>query len=271
MLNSKKYFKGKAIFFIFALAMSSIFYYGNQFEMPKSANRNIATVGGGETTTSNSSDSATFVSDEEIVDQESNCYNPLNESRIIEIYGANFMEQIKPLLQEAYEVNNVDPRLIFHRMVGESLGNPDARNPSSGAYGIFQVLGGFYRQSPHKVRIEAMYPSPSTKESRQYTQVLYHVQHYVREGIAAIGYGSQCNSFGLANSQGQEIWNRMSPIEQSTFLGWGSCSSSMLNAERAILNGTVHSYDTSIMRSFIEGQPLCESFKGSLEPANLNS
>ncbi len=186
------------------------------------------------------------------------CYDPTQENRILEIYGQAFVERIQPLLQEAYQENRVDPRLIYHRMVGEGLGDPDIRNPSSGAYGIFQYLGAYSGRPPHETRLRTLYNqhSANSADDRRYVQVLYHVRHYVREGIEGLGGWARCGS-----GSGQSLWNNMTALQQATLLGWGNCSSASIRAEENILSGGVSSYDTSIVKSLInDNQPLCESF-----------
>ncbi len=192
------------------------------------------------------------------VNNSAGCYDPTQENRILEIYGQAFVDRIQPLLQEAYQENRVDPRLIYHRMVGEGLGNPEIRNPSSGAYGIFQYLGAYSGRPSHETRLRTLYNQHNATSvgDRRYVQVLYHVRHYVREGIAGLGGWASCGP-----GSGQSVWNNMTALQQATLLGWGNCSSASIEAEQHILGGGVSSYDTSIVKSLInDNQPLCESF-----------
>jgi hypothetical protein len=193
------------------------------------------------------------------------CYNPLKEEMILKIYGEDFMSDIAPLLRMAHARLNTDPRIIFHRMVGEARGNPDIKNKSSGAYGIFQFLGAFYKKEKHTTRVKKMYPKNSTKYQRQFTQVKYYVESFLTEAIQAAGY-SDCRSTKKTRN-GKKNWELMSTLHKITYLGWGSCKEWAITDEMGILNGDVLSYVPRIALS-IPGMgitpeneiPLCEDW-----------
>jgi len=185
------------------------------------------------------------------------CYQPENEEAVNSVYGSSFINSIQPLLKNAYAQNNVDPRLIYHRMIGEALGDPDIHNSSSGAYGIFQVLSSYFGQDSHEDRIKQMYEetNATTIDERRYVQVDYYTNVYIGEGIASLGPWVGC---GLET--GQSRWESMSSFEQVTFLGWGSCNEQAKEHEQFILNGGVASYELSIIQSLLDEKPLCDSF-----------
>lgn len=186
------------------------------------------------------------------------CFDPLKNKSLQDTCGREFMVKVMPLLKKLHKEHKVDPRIVLHRMVGEARCRPDIENPTSGAYGIFQVLGAFYKKDKHESRIKARYPKNSTAEQRKQVQVEYFTDSYIPEAIAAIGY-SNCNTMGISASKSQRIWDSLTPMQQATYLGWGSCSSAAISAEQHILDGGVQSYDTSIMRSLLKGQPLCDN------------
>src|SRR5690606_31010908 len=49
------------------------------------------------------------------------------------------IERIHQIIQEGLTAYNLDPRLSYIRFIGESLGYPGSKNPSSVAYGVFQI------------------------------------------------------------------------------------------------------------------------------------
>jgi hypothetical protein len=132
------------------------------------------------------------------------------------------IEHIHQLIWSYHE--EIDPRLIYYRLVGESHGNPNAVNPSSGAYGLYQFLGSPYKSTKtHRQIIEAMV-AERPDESPRLIQTEYYVDSYLRNFIMAADANSGCNR--------SKTFSQYTEAEKVAYLGWGSCSQSTLQKEQ---------------------------------------
>jgi hypothetical protein len=213
------------------------------------------------------------------------CFDPKQVAnlspRFKRSYSPEFLAKAMPILKRAQKKYGLDPRILLHRMVGEGLGNPDARNKSSGAYGIFQFLGPFYvrdfknpraqrkkkilqnevkRFEAHKAGSAAAVKNAS-RTNRQLWQLEYMVDYYIEAATGLYKYSAKSTKCGPS-------WNKMSNFNRSLFLGWGSCAKRHADTERKIYQGAhaSGSYDTSILGS-LDGipsshkkKPLCSSW-----------
>ncbi len=164
------------------------------------------------------------------------------------------------ILKRAYERDQVDPRMVLFRFLGESGGNAKAVNPSSKAYGAFQFLGGFQHRKIHRSRVqtcEALHPTVNPA----LIQTAFYVDEYLREFREKAKYGCK---------KGQP-WTSYSNLEKLSYLGLGTCGESALehtkrhckdsalyrNASCEIL-GTMN--DLNFTSNRIEPQNLCDDF-----------
>lgn len=191
----------------------------------------------------------------------SGCFDPRDVPAIQQALAPNAryketvqsVEQIHQLIW-SYR-HQIDPRLVYYRILGESGGNPFAENPSSGAYGLVQFLGRPYR-SPrtHRQLIEAQYRArPNT--SVRLIQIEYYLTQYLQLAARAADGGYGCNR--------SKDFDEYTNMEKVTYLGWGSCNSNAVSSERGLCRN-VHTYRTvacPLFAGVVEGRdrtPLCD-------------
>jgi len=143
----------------------------------------------------------------------------------------------------------IDPRLVYYRMIGESNLNPFAVNKSSGAYGLFQFLGK-PRGSKKTYReiLEAEYAA-NPHASPRLIQVRYYLEHYLATAIEAADEG-----YGCVPSKN---FAEYSDIEKSAYLGWGSCGKLALQKELNLCKNVSSYRDGScaFAGSLVRGEP----------------
>jgi hypothetical protein len=232
---------------------------------------------------------------------QASCYNPLNEQEIINQCpgGRNLLNRLSPHLQRARVNLNLDPRLLFHRMVGESRCNPDIRQIGGGTgFGLFQFDGSFTVQqfrslnSPwlnscvsgasgaritHRVVLAclARQDGATSVEDRIVLQTRYYIDVYAKltaEWLKTANRRLQCPA-----------WRSMSSMQMLSVLGHGvghrivpTCAAAVAR-ENTILNGArAHgSYRVGIISSVpgivtandVSDKPLCTSW-ASIEPSD---
>ncbi len=180
------------------------------------------------------------------------CYSPWNEQEIADIYGKNFLQlpRVRNAILKAENEFGIDPRLLFRRMRGEGSGDPDIHNPTSKAYGIFQLLGKFYGESKtHEEKIKALYPkspAPSRRE-KQIVQLEYYVNSYLAGADKSVRY-SDCA--GGNSTQMKDL----DAFSQLLYLGWGSCGDRYRKQESTLLRSKVYTGEKSFIRT-LKGIP----------------
>lgn len=189
------------------------------------------------------------------------CFNPRTEPSIAaaltpnRAYHENAMtiEQIHRYIW-TYR-RQIDPRLVYHRLVGESGGDPFIVNRRSGAYGLFQFLGSPYR-SPrtHRQLIEERYRQHPGVSPRL-IQVEYYLSEYMQTAKRAADGGYGCNP--------RKNFSEYTNLEKVSYLGWGSCTQAAMRQELALCT-TVASYrdgSCEFSQEVIRGgdaEPLCD-------------
>lgn len=163
------------------------------------------------------------------------CFNPRHDPVLQEVLRPqaryhetqNTIEIIHELIWSVH--NEIDPRLIYHRLVGESGGRPHIVNPSSGAYGLFQFLGRPYRSAVTHRQIVEQLERENPNISPRLIQVRYYIEHYLRDAINAAdqGYGGR----GCPRNQN---FSEYSNLQKVAYLGWGSCTQRALQQELAL-------------------------------------
>ncbi len=120
---------------------------------------------------------------------------------------------------------DLDPRLVYYRILGESHGNPNAVNRSSGAYGLFQLLGKPYGSSRTYRQILHGLQAAQPDVSPRLIQVRYYLNNYLSAFARAANAGYGCN---------HKKFRQMSNLERAAYLGWGGCKVSQLKKELSL-------------------------------------
>jgi hypothetical protein len=170
------------------------------------------------------------------------------------------LEMIHRLIWE--HRRELDPRLVYHRMVGESLGDPFVMNKRSGAYGLFQFEPGNGVDYPNVFRrLYRRYPNLSPR----YIQVRYYLEVYLQRFKTAANAGYGCNR--------QKPYSHYSNLEKVTYLGFGSCSMVTFQKELSLCSKVV-TYRNGACRFSHEAifgrrpRPVCDYREGGgLSPA----
>lgn len=129
--------------------------------------------------------------------------------------------QIHQLIWERRD--QIDPRLIYHRIMGESEANPFAVNSSSGAYGLFQLLGKPANSSYSYRAILEELERQSPHTSPRLIQVKYYLEQYLEPYSKAADKGWGCDH--------QKTFPEYSNLQKVAYLGWGSCTQATLQRE----------------------------------------
>lgn len=157
------------------------------------------------------------------------CFHPQRNEQIREIFQpdqeynetSETINQIHRLIWSHRE--QLDPRLVYYRIIGESGGDPFSVNPSSGAYGLFQFLGKPYGSNrTHRQIIESLYRQHPDKSPRL-VQIEYYLKNYLKNFITAADSGYGCNR--------NKTYSEYTHLERVAYLGWGSCSNATLQKE----------------------------------------
>ncbi|AGH95646.1 hypothetical protein [Pseudobdellovibrio exovorus] len=188
------------------------------------------------------------------------CFHPQRNEQIREIFQPepNYNETSETIHQIHRLIwsyrHQLDPRLVYYRIIGESGGDPFSINPSSGAYGLFQFLGKPYGSSrTHRQILESLYRQYPNKSPRL-IQVEYYLKDYLKIFVTAADSGYGCNR--------NKSYSEYSHLERVAYLGWGSCTEATLQKELNLCN-TVDSYQNGaceIASALIRGArtaPLC--------------
>lgn len=149
--------------------------------------------------------------------------------------------------------NDIDPRLVYYRLLGESRGNPYAVNPSSGAYGMFQLLGKpFGSRQTYRQILEDLYRK-SPRSSPRMIQIEYYLNHYVANFKRAADQGYGCI---------RKKFDEYSDLEKVSYLGWGGCKAANLANELNLCkrNASYRTGGCSFTTPLFSGHaiPLCQ-------------
>ncbi len=134
------------------------------------------------------------------------------------------LETIRQMEQMIYDSRElIDPRLVYHRIVGESRGIAEIHNRRSGAYGMFQFLGHPYgsHQSYESILRSLYAKSPGV--SHRMIQLKYYLEVFVPKAAKAANQGNGCDR--------HKSFANYSNLEKVAYLGWGSCDAATLKRE----------------------------------------
>lgn len=152
--------------------------------------------------------------------------------------------------------HQIDPRLVYYRLFGESQADPFQINPNSGAYGLFQFLGKPYGSSrTHRQIIESLMVANPDKSPRL-VQVEYYMNVYLQNFITAADQGYGCNK--------NKKFSAYTDMEKVTYLGWGACGTSAQTKELALCqeNQSYRLGPCSFASEIVQGNsslPLCDN------------
>lgn len=197
------------------------------------------------------------------------CFAPYSNQAVL----AN-MSRLPESRETMYEIHKiiwaykdqVDPRLVYHRMFGETNGdNPekDADN-GDGGYGLFQFTGKPYGSKyTYKQILQAEY-AKNPGESKSLIQVKYYLANYVQAFKKAADGGYGCNQ--------RKSWRMYTNLEKAAYLAWGKCDASMMDHELRLCQRvwTYKHRACQISNDLIAArnpQPLCDNLDGTMNTA----
>ena len=164
---------------------------------------------------------------------QASCWDPEKEPAIAEIFlpKENYKKaEDQKTIQLIHDTiwahrEDIDPRLVYHRMVGESHGDPFVLSPDKKYYGLFQFGGKPYGSNlTHKQIIEGLYrKNPGV--SPRLIQVKYYLEQYLQSFIEAADNGTGCNR--------DKKYHQYTNLEKSTYLNYGACNRAAMNREIA--------------------------------------
>ncbi len=166
--------------------------------------------------------------------------------------------------------DQIDPRLVYHRMLGETEGNnpdKDADN-GDGGYGLFQFTGRPYGSNyTYKQILQAEY-AKNPGVSKSLIQVKYYLGNYVQAFKKAADGGYGCNS--------RKSWRMYTPLEKTAYLGWGKCDVGTLDFELRLCSrlDTYRNRACPVSNALLTArnpQPLCDNVDGSSSPVEVRS
>ncbi len=158
------------------------------------------------------------------------CFDPYKEPKITDFLNAAKMGESQSTIDEIHRLiwehrSELDPRLVYYRMMGESGGNPAAVH-SSGGYGMFQFTGKPYNSRlTYRQILEAQYRE-NPQMSRRLIQVRYYLKEYLQRfsSSADLGWGCKRN----------RMFSNYTHLEKAAYLGWGSCDIRTLEKEKRL-------------------------------------
>ena len=180
---------------------------------------------------------ATFVSSQAFAKAQpqrrvvASCWDPTKEPAIAELFtpNAQYKEDARTieLIHDTIwsHREDIDPRLVYHRIVGESHGDPFVLSPDKKYYGLFQFGGRPYgSKQTHKQIIEGLIRK-NPRTSPRLIQIKYYLEQYLQNFITAADAGTGCNR--------DKKYHQYTNIERSTYLNYGACDRSALSKELA--------------------------------------
>ena len=158
----------------------------------------------------------------------------------------------------------IDPRLIYHRIVGESMGQPEAVNKKDGGYGLFQFTGRpWHSRYTYRQILQQLYRrNPGV--SHRLIQLKYYLDVYLPTAVSVVDAGYGCNR--------AKTFNAYTNLEKVSYLGWGSCSTHAMWKERQLCSTLAsYHYACQFSQATILGsnrEPLCYLATGSQQTSN---
>lgn len=153
------------------------------------------------------------------------CWNPENEPAIAELFlsKTNYKKaEDKKTIELIHDTiwshrETIDPRLVYHRMVGESMGDPYASGGNGKYYGLFQYGGS------HKAAVQAL-QRKNPGVSPRLLQVQYYYDKYVTAFVRDANNETGCKP--------GKKWASYTNLERSVYLNQGRCNANLLAHER---------------------------------------
>lgn len=162
--------------------------------------------------------------------------------------------------------DQIDPRLVYHRMLGETGGdNPDKdADNGDGGYGLFQFTGKPYGSSyTYKQILQAEY-AKNPGVSKSLIQVKYYLGNFVQAHKKAADGGYGCNP--------RKSWRMYTHLEKTAYLGWGRCDAGTMDFELRLCSrlDTYRTRACPVSNDLVlarNPQPLCDNVDGTMNTA----
>lgn len=191
------------------------------------------------------------------------CWDPEKDPMIQKFFQPNpkFHEDAKTM-QLIHDTiwshrEDIDPRLVYHRMIGEAMGDPYVQSPDKKYYGLFQfggVLAGTGKTQ--KSIIQSLYKQ-NPRVSPRLVQVRYYLETYLPRFKNDADAGRGCKS--------GKTWASYTNLERAVYLNQGRCNSALLAHERAYCtskspNKNYTNFSCSFAKPVLDGRAsrLCE-------------